>query len=85
MATRYPIPPPAVDHVGAHINRTIDGPIALSNPRRAQLLTQSASHARIREPHKWLDTKWRHNYHHTDNLQKYLKNPLQSLLERTVS
>ena len=87
MAARYPIPPQAADSVETHINRTIDGLIALLNLRRAQLLVQlreareekrAAAVAR-QEMETQLNTA-------RTALQTHLKeNPLQSLQARMVS
>ena len=87
MAALYNIPPPAADTVETHINRSIDGLIALLNLRRAQLLTQlrdareekrAAAVAR-QEMQTQLTAARTH-------LQTDLKeNPLQSMQERMVS
>ena len=88
MAALYNIPPPAAaDTVETHINRSIDGLIALLNLRRAQLLTQlrdareekrAAAVAR-QEIETQLTAARTH-------LQTDLKeNPLQSMQERMVS
>ena len=87
MAALYNIPPPAAESVETHINRSIDGLIALLNLRRAQLLTQlrdareekrAAAVAR-QEMQTQLTAARTH-------LQTDLKeNPLQSMQERMVS
>ena len=87
MAALYNIPPPAADTVETHINRSIDGLIALLNLRRAQLLTQlrdareekrAAAVAR-QEMETQLTAA-------QTALQTHLKeNPLQSMQERMVS
>ena len=87
MAALYNIPPPAAESVETHINRSIDGLIALLNLRRAQLLTQlhdgreekrAAAVARL-EMQTQLTAARTH-------LQTDLKeNLLQSMQERIVS
>ena len=87
MAALYNIPPPPAESVETHINRSIDGLIALLNLRRAQLLTQlrdareekrAAAVAR-QEMQTQLTAARTH-------LQTDLKeNPLQSMQERMVS
>ena len=87
MAALYNILPPAADTVETHINRSIDGLIAVLNLRRAQLLTQlrdlreekrAAAVAR-QEMQKQLTAA-------RTALQTHLKeNPLQSMQERMVS
>ena len=87
MATLYNIPPPAANTVETHINRSIDGLIALLNLRRAQLLTQlrdareeKRAAAVARQEMQTQLTAAR------TALQTHLKeNPLQSMQERMVS
>ena len=87
MAALYNIPPPAADTVETHINRSIDGLIALLNLRRAQLLTQlrdareeKRAAAVARQEMQTQLTAAR------TALQTHLKeNPLQSMQERMVS
>ena len=87
MATLYNIPPPAADTVETHINRSIDGLIALLNLRRAHLLTQlrdareeKRTEAVARQEMQTQLTAAR------THLQTDLKeNPLQSMQERMVS
>ena len=87
MAALYNIPPPAADTVETHINRSIDGLIALLNLRRAQLLTQlrdvreeKRAGAVARQEMETQLTAAR------TALQAHLKeNPLQSMQERMVS
>ena len=87
MAALYNIPPPAADSVETHINRSIDGLIALLNFRRAQLLTQlrdareeKRAAAVARQEMETQLTAVR------TALQTHLKeNPLQSMQERMVS
>ena len=87
MAALYNIPPPAADTVETHINRSIDGLIALLNLRRAQLLTQlrdareeKRAAAVARQEMETQLTAAR------TALQTHLKeNPLQSMQERMVS
>ena len=87
MAALYNIPPPAADTVETHINRSIDGLIALLNLRRAQLLTQlrdareeKRAAAVARQEMQTQLTAAR------TSLQTHLKeNPLLSMQERMVS
>ena len=87
MATLYNILPPAADTVETHINRSIDGLIALLNLRRAQLLTQlrdareeKRAAAVARQEMETQLTAAR------TALQTHLKeNPLQSMQDRMVS
>ena len=87
MAALYNIPPPAADTVERHINRSIDGLIALLNLRRAQLLTQlrdareEKRAAAVARPE--METQLTAA---RTALQTHLKeNPLQSMQERMVS
>ena len=87
MAALYNIPTPAADTVETHINRSIDGLIALLNLRRAQLLAQlrdareeKRAAAVARQEMQTQLTAAR------TALQTHLKeNPLQSMQERMVS
>ena len=87
MAALYNIPPPAADTVEIHINRSVDGLIALLNLRRAQLLKQlrdareqKRAAAVARQEMQTQLTAAR------TALQTHLKeNPLQSMQERMVS
>ena len=87
MAALYNIPSPAADTVETHINRSIDGLIALLNLRRVQLLTQlrdareeKRAEAVARQEMQTQLTAAR------TALQTHLKeNPLQSMQERMVS
>ena len=87
MAANYPTPSRAADTIETHINRTIDGLIALLNLRRAQLIEQArdtreekrAAQVARQEMQTQLTTARTH-------LLTYLKeNPLQSVREKTVS
>ena len=87
MAALYNIPPPAADTVETHINRSIDGLIALLNLRRAQLLTQlrDAREEKRAAPVARQEMQNQLTAARTA-LQTHLKeNPLQSMQERMVS
>ena len=87
MAALYNIPPPAADTVETHINRSIDGLIALLNLRRVQLLTQLRD-ARVEKRAAGVARQEMQTQLTAARtaLQIHLKeNPLQSMQERMVS
>ena len=87
MAALYNIPPPAAYTVETHINRTIDGLIALLNLRRAQLLTQLREACEEKRAAAVAQQEMQTQLTAARTaLQTHLKeNPLQSMQERMVS
>ena len=87
MAALYNIPPPAADTVERHINRSIDGLIALLNLRRAQLLTQLRDAREEKRAAAVAQQEMQTQLTAARTaLQTHLKeNPLQSMQERMVS